>query len=196
MSERQHPRCGKNVRCVWHPTRDVTPPRRWSVPLRHSDAARRRISLSRHLLQYVIGRAAANGIMKLRRFAKRLRYRCGLCLAHLNRTCPTREGRACRGRYEDAEGAKRARCPQPSFFILHPIAPTSGNPPQQQGDGFPTFGLTAQSLSSSYLGNFASIRRSATYCTLPYKSAASIESTAALLKAASYLIPELVDLNA
>ena len=35
----------KNVRCVQHPTRDVTPPRRWSFQLRHADAARCRTSL-------------------------------------------------------------------------------------------------------------------------------------------------------
>ena len=50
-------------------------------------------STPRHLLQYVTWRAKANGIMKLRRFAKRLRYRCGLCFAHLNHPFPTREGR-------------------------------------------------------------------------------------------------------
>ena len=38
---------------TWHRT-----PRRRTVPVRHADAARRRISLSRHLLQYVTGRAA------------------------------------------------------------------------------------------------------------------------------------------
>ena len=46
----------------------------------------------RHLLQYVTGRAKANGIMKLRRFAKRLRYRCGLCFARLNHPNPTLRG--------------------------------------------------------------------------------------------------------
>ena len=55
-----------------------------------ADAARRRISLSRHLLQYVTGRAKASIIMKLRRFTKRLRYRCGRCFANFNRSHPTR----------------------------------------------------------------------------------------------------------
>ena len=72
---------------AWHRT-----PRRRTVPVRHADAARRRISVSYHLLQYVTGRAAANGIMKLRRFAKRLRYRCGMSFALLNRPHPTRRG--------------------------------------------------------------------------------------------------------
>ena len=55
-----------------------------------ADAARHRISLSRHLLQYVTGRAKASIIMKLRRFTKRLRYRCGRCFANFNRPHPTR----------------------------------------------------------------------------------------------------------
>ena len=60
------------------------------VPVRHADAARRRISLGRHLLQYVTWRAKASIIMKLRRLAKRLRYRCGRCFALLNHPHPTR----------------------------------------------------------------------------------------------------------
>ena len=67
-------------------------PRRWSFQLRHNDAARRRISLNRHLLQYVTGRAKASIMMKLRRFTKRLRYRCGRCFANFNRSHPTRRG--------------------------------------------------------------------------------------------------------
>lgn len=55
-------------------------------------------------LQYVTGRAKASIMMKLRRFTKRLRYRCGLCFANFNHPLPTRAGRACRGRHEDAEG--------------------------------------------------------------------------------------------
>ena len=54
-----------------------------------ADVARRRISLRRHLLQYVTGRATANSTMKLRRFTKRLRYRCGRCFARLNHPNPT-----------------------------------------------------------------------------------------------------------
>ena len=84
------------------------------VPVRHADAARRRISLGRHLLQYVTGIAAINSMMKLRRFTKRLRYRCGLCFANFNHPLPTQAGRACRGRHEDAEGAQRAQCPNSS----------------------------------------------------------------------------------
>jgi hypothetical protein len=57
------------------------------------DAARRRNSLDRHLLQYVTGRAKASIIMKLRRFTKRLRYRCGRCFANFNRSHPTRRDR-------------------------------------------------------------------------------------------------------
>ena len=82
--------------------------------LRATTSQRRRISLRRHLLQYVTGRATANSMMKLRRFTKRLRYRCGRCFANLNHPHPTREGRACRGRHEDAEGAQRAQCPNSS----------------------------------------------------------------------------------
>jgi len=36
--------------------------------------------------------ATANGTMKLRRFTKRLRYRCGRCFANFNRPHPTRQG--------------------------------------------------------------------------------------------------------
>ena len=50
-------------------------------------------STPRHLLQYVTGRAKANGIMQLRRFTKRLRYRCGLCFANFNRPFQTRRDR-------------------------------------------------------------------------------------------------------
>ena len=57
-----------------------------------ADAAGRRISLRRHLLQYVTGRATVNSRMKLRRFTKRLRYRCGLCFARLNHPNPTLRG--------------------------------------------------------------------------------------------------------
>ena len=53
----------------------------------------------RHLLQYTTGHATTNGILKLRRLTNSLRYRCGPCFAHLNRTRPTREGRACRGHH-------------------------------------------------------------------------------------------------
>ena len=68
-------------------------------------------STPRHLLQYVTWRAKASIIMKLRRLTKRLRYRCGRCFANFNHPSPTRDGRACRGRHEDAEGAQRAQCP-------------------------------------------------------------------------------------
>ena len=94
---------------TWHRT-----PRRRTVPVRHSDAARRRISVGRHLLQYVTRRATANSMMKLRRFTKRLRYRCGRCFANFNHPFPAQEDRACRGRHEDAEGAQRAQCPNSS----------------------------------------------------------------------------------
>ncbi len=66
------------------------------------DAARRRISLSRHLLKYVTRRATANSIMKLRRFIKRLRYRCGMRFARFNRKCPTKYVRACLTSHSDA----------------------------------------------------------------------------------------------
>ena len=49
-------------------------------------------STPRHLSQYVTWRANANGMMKLRRFTKRLRYRCGRCFANFNRSHPTRRG--------------------------------------------------------------------------------------------------------
>ena len=79
-------------------------------------------STPRHLLQYVTWRAKANGMMKLRRFTKRLRYRCGRCFANFNHPFQTRDGRACRGRHEDAEGAQRAQCPNSS-------APAVARPP-------------------------------------------------------------------
>ena len=50
-------------------------------------------STPRHLLQYVTWRANANGMMKLQRFTKRLRYRCGLCFANFNRPFQTRRDR-------------------------------------------------------------------------------------------------------
>ena len=108
---------------AWHRT-----PRRRTVPVRHADAARRRISLGRHLLQYVTGRAKASIMMKLRRFTKRLRYRCGLCFANFNHPLPTWEGRACRGRHEDAEGAQRAQCPNSSAPGLARMSDASSIP--------------------------------------------------------------------
>ena len=50
---------------------------------------------------------ASNGKQhnKLRRFTKRLRYRCGRCFANFNHPFPMREGCACRGRHSDTAGS-------------------------------------------------------------------------------------------
>ncbi len=117
-------------------------PRRRTVPVRHADAARRRISLGRHLLQYVTWRAKANGIIKLRRFTKRLRYRCGRCFANFNHPFQTRDDRACRSRHEDAEGAQRAQCPNGS-------APAVARPPRPCATHAKT-GAECQTLRASY----------------------------------------------
>ena len=63
----------------------------------HRPGASRRRGETPHLLELsliaICDRAStANIIMKLRRFAKRLRYRCGRCFARLNRPHPTRRG--------------------------------------------------------------------------------------------------------
>ncbi len=112
------------------------------VPVRHADAARRRISLGRHLLQYVTGRAKASIIIKLRRFTKRLRYRCGRCFANFNHPFQTRDDRACRSRHEDAEGAQRAQCPNGS-------APAVARPPRPCTIHAKT-GAKCQTLRASY----------------------------------------------
>ena len=67
----------------------------------------------------------ANGIMKLRRFAKRLRYRCGRC--------------------EDAEGAKRAQCPNGN-------TPAVARPPRPCAIHAKT-GARCQTLRSNYTPN-------------------------------------------
>ena len=100
-------------------------------------------STPRHLLQYVTGRAAANGITKLRRFTKRLRYRCGRCFANFNHPFQTRDDRACRSRHEDAEGAQRAQCPNGS-------APAVARPPRPCAIHAKT-GARRQTLRANYV---------------------------------------------
>ncbi len=80
----------------------------------HRPGASRRRGETPHLLESsliaICDRAStANIIMKLRRFTKRLRYRCGMGFALLNRPHPTRQGGLFHG-----DAANPPRCPRGS----------------------------------------------------------------------------------